>query len=138
AEGSARPMARMRLTGAAAIAATVLQMLVLTLGFLLPVAVLLWWVVDVDIDVDLLARLTLRSLTVAGLVTAAVLLPALALALAAWRAPRDRLIAVPVFIANLGYAVPGTVLAVAVMLLLVALDHGIEGVAGWRLGLSAS
>jgi iron(III) transport system permease protein len=48
---------------------------------------------------------------------------ALALALAERRAPRDPWVRTPVFLANLGYAVPGTVLAVATMLLLVDVDR---------------
>jgi iron(III) transport system permease protein len=132
----ARPAPRMPLTGLRSLVATVFACGVFLLGFALPVLQLLVWLPRADVAPASLLDLTHRTLIIGALVAFTVLSLALVLALLRRRAMQDRAVSVPVFIANLGYAVPGTVLAVAVMWMLVGLERPFTERFGVQLGLS--
>jgi iron(III) transport system permease protein len=111
-------------------------LLVLLLGFGLPVLQLLLWLPRAGVGIEVLFELTQRTLVIGALVALTVLALALALALLKRRAGGDRAVTLPVFVANLGYAVPGTVLAVAVMWMLVGIERPLATHFGLQLGLS--
>jgi iron(III) transport system permease protein len=119
----ARPPARLRLSGGAALAATGFATLVFTLAFALPALCLArwaWQVAPLDLDARYVTYV-LRTLSLAGM--AAVACGALALVLG-WsvRAGGGWPSRVAARVATLGYAVPGTVLAVGVVGALAAAD----------------
>ncbi len=128
-----RPLAPARLRGVAAVGATLACLLPLSLGFLLPFAVL--------IEMSLtqgdplfgarFATYAWNSLRLAG--AAAVLMVAVALLLAyGLRLSPGRLNRAAVRLATMGYAVPGSVIAVGVLIPLGGLDRLING---WAQGL---
>jgi iron(III) transport system permease protein len=136
-----RPPPRTRLTGPPAVAATGGCLAVWTLAFGLPVGQLLVWAAGIvrrdGIPADFLAALG-NSLALAAV--AAVLTLGVALVLAyALRFRPSGLIAPAVRVAALGYALPGAVIAVGVLLPLSRLDHALaralEGVLGHEVGL---
>lgn len=131
-----RAVPRMRLRGLRAALATGFAGGVFALGFALPVTQLLAWLPRAGVSAAVLVELTQRTLTIGALVALAVLLLALTMALLQLRARGDRGVALPLFLANLGYAVPGTVLAVAVMWMLVGLERPLAEGLGLHLGLS--
>ena len=115
---------RMRLRGWRAVMATLFCSLVMLLSFLLPMGQLLLWaweVVEDDLDHRYLNLLfnTLSLGVSAGLVTVS---GALLLAFAR-RYGRDSLTLAAVRTATLGYALPGSVLAVGVMLAFTGIDN---------------
>ena len=116
-------LARFRLRGGKAFAASAFCALVLLLAFLLPLAQLLYWLAQRyadDIDLRLLGfagRSLLLSILAAVLVTAVALLLAYL-----QRLQRDRLMHGIARVATLGYAIPGTVLAVGFFIPLAWLD----------------
>ncbi|HEX4909684.1 MAG TPA: iron ABC transporter permease [Permianibacter sp.] len=118
------PLPRMRLRGARAWLATGFCLLVLVLAFLVPLVQLLYWVVERwadDADLRLLGftgRSLLLSLLAALLVTAVALLLAYL-----QRLQRDRMMHTLARLGTLGYAIPGTVLAVGFFLPLAWLDN---------------
>lgn len=125
AEGSTRSATRRhRLTGWRAWLSTGVASLVLLLAFLLPLIQLLFWSAEVvaeDLDkryLSLLLHTLLLGLS-AAVVTVTL---ALLLALAKWL-QRDRLTASAVTIASLGYALPGSVLAVGIMIAFSGIDN---------------
>jgi len=118
---------RLVLSPATAWAATAACVLVLTAAFVAPVLQLLYWAVQVA-PTDLDARygeFVLHSLMLSGLTALVVLVAALALAYAA-RASEgqsgQRTMAALVRVANLGYALPGMVLAVGLFVPVAWLD----------------
>ena len=129
---TSRPASRIRLAGARSVVATGFCLGVLAAGFLLPVAQLTVWALS-DAGLTLDARLraqALRSVALGLGAATLVCLCALALAYARrwWRA--DGLC----LVATLGYAMPGTVLAVGVFLPAAWLDKhlslGLEALFG--------
>jgi iron(III) transport system permease protein len=137
-ERSVRPMPRLPLRGWRAAAASGIAGLVFALGFLIPVLRLLQWAVQTRVAVTPLLGVAWNTLQLGAIVALCVLLVGLALALLERSRPRDRWLHLPVFVANLGYAVPGTVLAVATMLLLLGLERVARDTMGWSLLLSSS
>jgi len=131
-----RPAPRIRLRGAHSAFAFLFAAGVFALGFALPVIQLLAWLPAAELANMPLFDLTVRTLLIGALVAFTVLLLALVLARLQRRAAGDRWVAAPVFVANLGYAVPGTVLAVAVMWMLVGMERASVDHLGIRLGLS--
>jgi iron(III) transport system permease protein len=136
-----RPPARTRLAGTRAALAAGGCGAVLALGFLLPVAQLVVWTANVLRRDGLPAEVGRALGTSLGLgaVTAGVTL-AVALVLGyGLRLRPNRLVAPAARVAGLGYALPGAVIAVGVLLPLAALDHAIaawiERVAGADVGL---
>lgn len=118
---------RLELTGWRALAAFGFCMAPLSLGFLLPAGQLTVWsitVADQRLDAEF-ARLALNSL---GLAAGAALL-ALALALLLGYGRRllpTRLVRAAVRTAGMGYAVPGTVIAVGVMIPFAWIDNSVD------------
>lgn len=123
AERDARPVPRLELRGMRGLCASSFALGVFLLGFGVPVARLAWWASEARVPVGPLLEVAFNTLLLGAAVAVVVVVLALALALAERRAPRDPWVRAPVFLANLGYAVPGTVLAVATMLLLVDVDR---------------
>ena len=129
-----------RLRGAAAAAATFVCALPLVLGFLLPVGILLHMAVTSG-DAQFGPRyfdLTANTLTLAGVT--ALLAVALALPVAyASRSSRGAVARTASRLAGLGYAVPGAVIAVGVLIPVTRLDHvlaaAIHAVSGHQAGL---
>lgn len=101
-----------------------------TLGFLLPAGFLahevLWRGLLVGFDRDLIGH-TITSVTLAGIATAIAIVLGCAAAVAARLVPRPLMVTL-LLVAGLGYAVPGTVLALGLMSPMVAVDEGINGV----------
>jgi iron(III) transport system permease protein len=136
-----RPPARVRLRGLPAIAASLLCLAVWTLAFGLPVGQLLVWAVGIvrrgGLPPDFLDALG-NSLGLAAAAATLTLGVALVLAYALRVRPSSQ-IAPAVRVAALGYALPGAVIAVGVLLPLSRLDHAlawtIERVLGVQVGL---
>ena len=120
---SARP-GRLRLAGWRAWAATLFAGLVFCLAFVLPLVQLLiwsWQVAGSDLDrryVDLLGHTLSLGLAAATLTVGSALLLAFAR-----RQHPDRIIGGAAAVATLGYALPGSVLAVGIMLTFTGFDN---------------
>jgi iron(III) transport system permease protein len=138
AERSARPPPRLPLRGVRALAATAAAASVVALGFGLPVMRLVAWAMASTVPIGPLVAVAINTLAIGLAVALAVLSLGLGFALLERRSGGDRWIALPVFAANLGYAVPGTVIAVASMLLLLHLESAIAQLTGWQWLLSSS
>lgn len=119
---------RLQLTGARAWGATAAAATVLLVAFLIPLGQLLLWAGESALgDLDArYAEFVLHTLTLGAL--AALITVSVALLLAAVRRlqPQNRLSDMLLRLSTLGYALPGTVLAVGIMLLLTWLDQGID------------
>ncbi|WP_028241713.1 ABC transporter permease [Stutzerimonas azotifigens] len=140
ARGVARPSNERRRTAALyhlrgwrALAASGWCTLVFACAFVVPVAQLLVWLWQrgrFDFDERYLG-LILHSLTLGGLAALAAVAVALTLAFARRQAP-VRPVRAAVGLANLGYALPGSVLAVSIMLAFSYLDrHLVIPLSGW-------
>jgi iron(III) transport system permease protein len=118
---------RQKLTGGRALLAFMLCILPMVLGFILPITQLLLWAfktAKVGIDKQFFS-LVWNSFYLAAL--AAIIAVSLALLFAyAKRLRNGRLLQVQVQIASLGYAIPGTVIAVGVMLPLSGVDMALN------------
>jgi iron(III) transport system permease protein len=121
---SGRIQARQRLSGVRAFTATVLCLLPCLLGFLLPVGILLTWsLVQTQFWQDALTwQAAWHSLTVGVSVAALVSLFALGMAYQL-RARPNRVMHAAIRLASSGYALPGIVIAVSIMLPLIAFDR---------------
>lgn len=138
AERSLRPLPRRPLGGWAGWGVATAATLVVALGFVVPMLRLLAWTLQARGALPRVSEALWNTLALGAIATVLVLALALALVLVARRAPGDRGVSAAAFVGNLGYAVPGTVLAVGVMLLLVSLEGWIAQ-AGWgRVALSSS
>jgi len=134
--GKAAPQPRLRLTGVSAWAASGFAALVLLFAFALPVAQLGWWawsVFDTEFDADFIGYVG-RSLWLALIAAVVVTLVALLLSYAQRRDAKSALIA---RLATLGYAVPGTVLAVGVFVPIARLDNWLLANFAWPEGTGA-
>jgi iron(III) transport system permease protein len=130
-----RPLPAFELKGAKGWAASLFCFLPVFLGFLLPVGVLGNWTVEQGLaafDAHF-ARLALNSLILASLAAALCVAAGGALVYGMRRRPGPAM-RVAAAAASLGYAVPGAVIAVGVVLALAWLDRGLFG----TLVLSAS
>lgn len=131
----ARSGALYRLSGWRALAASAWCLLVFACAFVIPVLQLVVWCWQrgrLDLDERYLALIqhTLYLGAAAALITVAV---ALLLAFARRMAP-TRLMGATVGLANLGYALPGSMLAVAIMLAFSSLDNSVVIPLSTRLG----
>lgn len=124
ATGTPHPPPRRRLHGWRGWAVTAAGGSVVMLGFGVPMARLLAWSWQSRASLPPVGEAAWNTALLAALATALVLLLSLALAWLARRAGGDRVVRAAGFAAGLGYAVPGTVLAVGAMWLLVAAEHG--------------
>ena len=125
---------RHRLHGAAAAAASGYCGLVLLLAFIVPMLQLLAWTgrwID-DLNPEFLAMAG-RTLALGAMAAAATVAGAFVMAYTVRRQP-GRLTRASVRLATLGYALPGSVLAVAVMLSLTWLDRQAAAVWNWLTG----
>lgn len=126
-----RPLAGWRGVAVSALAATVVA-----LGFVVPVAQLLSWSWQSRASLPDVGLPALNTALLAAMAAALVLAISLAFALLGRRGGGDRVVHAAGFTAGLGYAVPGTVLAVGAMWLLVAAERAWPWLSG--LALSSS
>ncbi|WP_292751765.1 ABC transporter permease [Methylophaga sp. UBA4204] len=121
---------RFPLTGGRAFLAFLFCLFILGLGFLLPALQLLSWtihVADTVIDAEFL-RLLVNSLSLAAFAAVLALLLALVMAYAQRLYP-GKLVSGAVQVAGMGYAVPGAVIAVGVMIPFAWIDNTIDDLA---------
>lgn len=125
---SAEPIA---LTGRSALAATLVCVVPIVFGLVLPVAYLAWEVVGRDLGrVDgTFVRHLATTLGLASAATLLILLAAVAVALSTRAAPRA-VGSTLAFLSGLGYALPGTVLVLGLFGPLVALDGALAALGG--------
>lgn len=136
-EGRARPLPSYHLRGARAVLALSACALPVALGFVLPAAQLVVWSIHTARDTvdERFLGLVFNTLSLAA--AAAVLAVALGLFLAyGCRLAGSTLAAVAVRIAGMGYAIPGVVIAVGVMLPFGWLDRALDAWARNHLGIS--
>lgn len=132
----ARPPARLALGGVRALAATALCLGTLTLAFGLPVGQLAFWAVEAAGHGDVpegFGRALVQSLALAGVAALVVTAVAALLAYALRRQPTP-LVAGAARLAGLGYALPGAVIAVGVLLPLAWLDRALATGLAWLTG----
>lgn len=103
---------------------------VVTLAFLIPIAQLILWLFDSEVRMTTEALITLSSHTLAlGAVAALLtLLIALIFALAKRRSKKAPWLGAALSFSTMGYAVPGSVLAIAIMVFLSHTDNAINAV----------
>ena len=122
-----RALPRHQLRGGRALLAFTACLLPLLLGFLLPAALLLrLWLVDAggEIDRRFLAWAG-NSVTLAGIAAVAAVLLALLLAYGL-RRTRSTALAAAARLAGMGYAIPGTVIAIGTLIPLAAFDNALD------------
>ncbi len=129
-ESRSRPLPSYLLEGMRAVAAFIVCALPLVLGFLLPSAQLFVWAVQTAGEMIDASFLRLVANTFALAVGAALLAVLVALFMAYGRRLKDSIaVGLAVRVAGMGYAVPGTVIAVGVVLPLAWLDNVVDGFA---------
>jgi iron(III) transport system permease protein len=137
---SQRPAPRTSLSGSARVGAPALCALAVVLGFVLPVALLVrlllpaWQTIDWTRYAQWLAN-TLLIATAAALLTLAVVLGLAYTARSARRGAPATLVHGAVRLMSLGYAVPGAVIAVGVLIPLAALDNRLDSLVRSALGV---
>ncbi|MDR6870556.1 iron(III) transport system permease protein [Bosea sp. BE125] len=133
-----RPVGRIRLTGRAAFSAALVCALPVLFGALLPIGFLLGEVLSrgllAQVDAALLRNLA-NALLLAGLASGLVVALGLAIA-AASRLGREAWLQALARTASLGYAVPGTVLALGLLVPLAALDNRLADAAQTWFGVN--
>ena len=140
--GAARHEHRIRLSGRRAVWAWLSCSLPVVLGFILPGAVLLKWAIgDADWGGSSFLILIWHSFYLAAL--AAVIAVACALVLGYARRNRNtKLVRASVGVSGLGYAIPGAIVAIGVIVPLAWLDHRLidlaKSLTGERIGLVLS
>ena len=132
------PQPRRRLVGWRGVVLSGFGWLTVLVGFGIPVWRLATWAWQARDALPHVAEASMNTLLLAAMATALVLAGALALVLVARRCPADRSVETASFVANLGYAVPGTVLAVAVMLMLVRMQGWLSTAELGHFALSSS
>ncbi len=127
-----RRMPPITLRGVPAFAALMLQLVVLSLGFLVPVVQLIWWWWDTSsVSISRFVPQIISTLTIATATAALIVVLSLTLSLLERNRRTPRQARIPAFLATLGYAMPGTVLAVGVMLGLLLLDSFLSPALNW-------
>ncbi|QLF71319.1 iron ABC transporter permease [Peteryoungia desertarenae] len=130
-------VARVRLQGPKALAAPVFCSLPVLIGFVIPVYVLSGFAMR-RLDDFVSARLVdalWNSLMVASAAAFATVILAFILTYSA-RSERSRIAAIASRVSSLGYGVPGTVLAIGVLIPLAGLDNVVDGFARSTFGIS--
>lgn len=119
-----RHVAEQKLNGWRALAATGLCALPIMLGFFIPIARLLWlgWVEGEQQSIERTLVLIRNSFTLALIAAALAVCVAVVLLYAA-RSTRSRLMVQLPRLVGLGYAVPGSVIAVGILIPIITLDH---------------
>ena len=137
--GSVRPVAPRLLTGGSAWAATGICGLIVTSAFVLPVAQLLYWTLTTlggpEYDARYLTFL-FNTLTLAA-VTAVVAVAAAVVLVYGLRLSRSPIITLFARLASMGYALPGSVVAVGVLIPLSHIDHTFDDFLRHTLGISS-
>jgi iron(III) transport system permease protein len=138
-EGSVRPLPAVLLVGWRAWVATSICGLVATGAFLLPVAQLLYWTVSTlggpESDARYLTFL-LNTLMLAAVTAGIAVVAAMVLAYGI-RLSRSPIIALFARFAGMGYALPGSVIAVGVLIPLSFVDHTLDHVLQRTVGISS-
>ena len=137
---SQRPAPRSVLKGARAVAAVIVCLVPILLGFVLPVALLIRLLLPASSMTDWARYLGWLTNTVGIAVAGAmlVLLTVLALAYAARAAERGRsrtMVQIAVRLMSLGYALPGAVVAIGILVPLAQFDNGLDALARQLLGV---
>jgi iron(III) transport system permease protein len=138
AERAIKPLPRRHLRGWHGWAVTLLATLTVTMGFLVPMLRLGTWAWGARGELPRVSEAAWNTVALGGMATLLVLVLALVLVVIARRMPGDRAVFAASFIGNLGYAVPGTVLAVGVMLMLVWMEGGLAQLGLGHVALSSS
>ncbi|MBM3487800.1 MAG: iron ABC transporter permease [Alphaproteobacteria bacterium] len=132
-----RPIPRQRLGGAEAIAAVLVCASPILLGFLVPTARLFYLSISAGDPLwgPLFLEFALNSVTLAAL--AAVITVAIALLMAyGQRLSTHPVVALSMRFGTMGYAIPGTVIAVGILVPLGALDNALDRLARDTIGVS--
>ncbi|NIO10766.1 MAG: ABC transporter permease subunit [Deltaproteobacteria bacterium] len=135
-EGTVRPTLAKRLSGWRAWAATGVVSLVLGVAFVLPVFQLLVWVVG-SADYDTRYHEYLITTLMLGGVTALLAVAIAVIVAYGLRMSRNRVIPALARIASMGYALPGSVIAVGVLVPLAFLDRSVDGFLRATFGVSS-
>jgi iron(III) transport system permease protein len=138
-EGSVRRLSPRALEGWRAVAAIGICTLIVSGAFLLPVAQLLYWTVttlggpeyDVRYPTFLFNTLMLAAVTAIVAITAAIVLAY------GLRLSRSPIVTLFTRLASMGYALPGSVIAVGVLLPLSFIDHTVDHVLQHTFGISS-
>ncbi len=124
--GRYRPVAPVDLRGVKACCATLFCAVPVVIGFLAPFCILLWMALTGGHDLFSRRYIDLMSNSVLLAGIAAVLAIALALILAfAARSSRSSVTSAATLVAGMGYAIPGSIIAVGVLLPAAAFDHAL-------------
>ena len=138
-EGSARPVAPRLLTGWRTWAATTVCAVVIVAAFVLPIAQLLYWTVttlggpefDARYPTFLFNTLMLAVITATVAVVSAVVLAY------GLRLSHSPVVTLLTRLASMGYALPGSVIAVGVLIPLSSIDHALDDVLQRTVGISS-
>ncbi|MGH8580795.1 MAG: ABC transporter permease [Gammaproteobacteria bacterium] len=132
-----KALPRYRLTGMRSALALAACLLPISLGFLVPAGQLLAWAAGTAAMLDApFLDLVLNSLMLAGIASSLTLIIALFLAYGR-RANGSRLLNAALHVASLGYATPGTVIAVGVMVPFAWLDNTLDAWLRENFGISS-
>ncbi len=135
-DGKVRPATPKRLTGWKAWTASGAASLVVGVALGLPVAQLLYWTVTaLDYD-DRYPAFMFNTLTL-GAISAILAVGAAVVVAYGLRLSRNRIVATFGRIANMGYALPGSVIAVGVLAPLAFVDHGLDAFLQATWGISS-
>jgi iron(III) transport system permease protein len=137
--GRTRPVAPRLLTGGQAWAATGFCGLIVTGAFVLPVAQLLYWTLATFAGGEYEARypmFLLNTLMLAAITAVVAVIAGVVLAYGL-RLSRSSIMTLCTRLASMGYALPGSVIAVGVLIPLSALDHSLDGILRGTLGVSS-
>jgi iron(III) transport system permease protein len=137
--GSVRPIAPRLLTGRHAWAATGICGLMVTSAFLLPVAQLLYWTLTTLGGPEYEARyptFLFNTLMLAAVTAIVAVLAAVVLAYGL-RLSRSPVVTLLARLANMGYALPGSVIAVGVLIPLSFIDHTLDDFLRRTVGISS-
>lgn len=135
-DAGVRAAPRKRLSGWRAWAASGVATLVVGVAFVLPVAQLLAWIAASSGYDDRYPKFLGNTLAVAA-VTALVVVVAAVVVAYGVRLSRGRTVGILAHVAGMGYALPGSVIAVGVLTLLVWLDRSIDALLRVAVGSSA-
>ncbi|MGH1487565.1 MAG: ABC transporter permease [Cellvibrionaceae bacterium] len=118
-----RSVQRIRLTKTKAILAVIVCSIPLLFGFIIPASQLLYWSITEAIIGDSFLLLAWHSFYLAFMAAAIAVFFALLLAYAKRLYARRKLVNTAVSLAGMGYALPGTIIAIGVIIPMAWLDH---------------
>ncbi len=134
-EGTVRAAGPKRLRGWKGLLASSVALLVVGVAFALPVVQLLVWAMGSAEYEDRYPEFVLNTLML-GATTAALAIGAAVVVAYGLRLSRRRFVRIFARIANMGYALPGSVIAVGVLVPLAFLDHSLDALLQRSVGLS--